>query len=200
MLSDILDDLGFGEQIIKGLSPNFTDAKIFGRAKTLKLRALKDGEDFKGIYNALHSYDSVIPNDIILVENEVGAYAYFGELNANLAIRSGAAGVVVGGNTRDSREVRQLGLPVFSKGYTCQDVRKRATMESMNKRICIEGVSVASEDLVFGDAEGIVVIPRKVEKRIMEEIFIRISNEKQILVDISQGKEVDYLVGEYGFF
>tara|TARA_R110000782_G_scaffold54571_3_gene115298 strand:+ start:4550 stop:5851 length:1302 start_codon:yes stop_codon:yes gene_type:complete len=200
MLSDILDDIGFPAQIIKNLSPNFMDAKIFGRAKTLKLRELRDGEDFKGIYNALHSYDTVIPNDIILVENEVGEFAYFGELNANLAIRSGAAGVVISGNTRDSREVRQLGLPVFSKGFTCQDVRKRATMDSMNKKICIEGVYVSPEDLVFGDAEGVVVLPKRAEKKIMAEIFLRISNEKQILVDISNGKDVDHLVKEYGFF
>ena len=198
MLSDILDDIGFPAQIIKNLSPNFMDAKIFGRAKTLKLRELRDGEDFKGIYNALHSYDTVIPNDIILVENEVGEFAYFGELNANLAIRSGAAGVVISGNTRDSREVRQLGLPVFSKGFTCQDVRKRATMDSM--KICIEGVYVSPEDLVFGDAEGVVVLPKRAEKKIMAEIFLRISNEKQILVDISNGKDVDHLVKEYGFF
>ena len=93
-----------------------------------------------------------------------------------------------------------MGLPVFSKGFTCQDVRKRATMDSMNKKICIEGVYVSPEDLVFGDAEGVVVLPKRAEKKIMAEIFLRISNEKQILVDISNGKDVDHLVKEYGFF
>jgi regulator of RNase E activity RraA/CMP-N-acetylneuraminic acid synthetase len=200
MLSDLMDDLGYHEQVIRGLEPNFSSAKFLGRAKTLKLRELHKGEDFKGIYNALNSYNTVIPNDIILVENDIPEYAYFGELNANLAIRSGASAVVVGGKTRDSREVERLGLPVFSTGYVCQDVRKRATMESMNKKIKLHGVFVHPGELVFGDAEGLVVIPKLIEKTVLKEIFKRASNEKKILVDISMGAEVQMLVKNYGFF
>lgn len=200
MLSDILDDFGLTNQIIKGLSPNFADAKFLGRAKTLKLRTLREGEDFRGIYNALHSYDTIIPNDVIVIENEAAEYAYFGELNANLAIRSGASAVVVGGKTRDSVEVKKVGLPVFSSGYTCQDVRKRATMESMNKTIKVHGVTVSPGDLIFGDAEGLVVIPKRLEKEVMEEIYKRASNEKKILIDISLGEQVASLVTNYGFF
>lgn len=200
MLSDILDDHGYSNQIIRGLFPNLPDAKMLGRANTLKLRALREGEDFRGIYHALQSYHSVIPHDIIMVENEVGQYAYFGELNANLAIRRGAVGVVVGGMTRDSADVIKLGLPVFAKGYSCQDVRKRATVESMSRRICIEGVTVNPEDLVFGDREGIVVIPRVVEAQVIEAAFKVASNEKKILIDISEGADVDKLTRDYGFF
>lgn len=200
MLSDLLDDFGYTNQVIKGLTPNFADARFLGRAKTLKLRKLQDGEDFKGIYDALHSYKTIIPNDIILVENETPDYAYFGELNANLAIRSGASAVVVGGKTRDSVEVNHVGLPVFSAGYTCQDVRKRATMDSLNKTINMHGINVSPGDLVYGDAEGIIVIPKVIEKDVINEIYKRASNEKQILVDISMGEDVESLVKNYGFF
>jgi regulator of RNase E activity RraA/CMP-N-acetylneuraminic acid synthetase len=200
LLSDLLDDFGYSSQVIKGLNPNVDGVKFLGRAKTLKLRSLKDGEDFKGIYHALNSYKTIIPNDIILVENETPDYAYFGELNANLAIRSGAAAVVVGGKTRDSQEVLKIGLPVFSSGYTCQDVRKRATTESINKKINIYGVDVNPGDLVFGDSEGVIVIPKHIEREVIEEIFKRASNEKKILVDISMGADVDSLVRNYGFF
>lgn len=200
MLSDILDDFGHGNQVIRNLAPNLPDAKMLGRANTLRLRALREGEDFRGIYQALESYRTVIPNDIIMVENEVGQYAYFGELNANLAIRCGAAGVVVGGLTRDSADVAKLGLPVFAKGYSCQDVRKRATVDSMNARICIEGVEVRPEDLVFGDREGIVVIPRAVEEAVIEAAFKAASNEKKILIDISVGADVASLTRDYGSF
>lgn len=119
LLSDILDDLNYPQQIIKGLQINIQNEKFIGRAKTLKLRALKENEDFKGIYDALYSYDTVVPGDVILVENEVSSHAYFGELTANLAIRSGAVGAVIGGMTRDSADVTQLGFPVLAKGYTC---------------------------------------------------------------------------------
>lgn len=200
MLSDLLDDFGYSDQVIKGLKPNVKDSKFLGRAKTLKLRRLKADEDFRGVYDALQSYKTVIPNDIIVIENEVPEYAYFGELNANLAIRSGASAVVVGGNTRDSSEVKSLGFPVFSTGYTCQDVRKRATTESINKKIKVNGVDVEPYDLIFGDSEGVVIIPKCIEAEIIEEIYKRASSEKNILVDISMGADVNDLMDNYGFF
>lgn len=200
MLSDIMDDLGYHQQIIKGLSPNMSGGKVLGRAKTLKLRALTDGEDFKGIYNALYSYETIVPGDVILVENETPEYAYFGELNANLAVRSGATGVIVDGMTRDSQEVITTGLPVFARGFTCQDVRKRATMESFNKTISIQGVKVAPGSLVFGDPEGVIVIPRHIEQTVINEVYKRASTEKRILADISEGVSVDDLTRDYGFF
>ncbi|MBW5445883.1 cytidyltransferase [Cohnella sp. CFH 77786] len=183
MLSDILDDLGING-VVSGYTLNLEDRKIMGRAKTLKLRALKEGEDFRGIYEALKSYSSIVNGDIIAVENECNSYAYFGELNANLAIRSGASGAIIGGMTRDSREVKSLDFPVFSKGYNCQDVRKRAIVEHMNKQISIEGVTVQPGDLIFGDRDGIVVIPRKDEKEVLRRACDTIKKERAVLLEI----------------
>lgn len=200
LLSDLLDDFGYSNQVINGLTPNFKQAKLLGRTKTLKLRKLEKGEDFKGIYKALNSYDSVVPNDIIVVENEINEFAYFGDLNANLAIRSGASGVIVGGKTRDGDEVKAAGLPVFSTGYNCQDVRKRATTEYYNKKICINGVEIEPECLIFADSEGVIVIPKKIEKEVISEVYKRAANENKILLDIATGENVQDLVNNYGFF
>ena len=200
MLSDILDDLGTPNQIINHLKPNFKQAKIFGRAKTLKLRALKEGEDFRGIYNALQSYKTIVPNDVIVIENDVNEFAYFGELNANLALRSGAAGTIVGGVTRDSAAVAKLGLPVFAEGTICRDVRGRATTESVNKPVSISGVAIKTGDLIFADSEGIVVIPRKLESQVLEVAFQTIKKESAVLLDIANGISVDELVSRNGTF
>ena len=200
ILSDLLDDLGYPNQVIKGLTPNFSGTKLLGRAKTLKLRKLNEGEDFKGIYDALYSYDTIVPDDIILVENETPEYAYFGELNANLAIRSGASGVIVNGQTRDGIEVEATGLPVFSKGYSCQDVRKRATTESFNKTIQLNGITVEPECLVFADSEGVIIIPKHIEAEVIEEVYKRTVNEKKILSEIASGVDVATLTKKYGFF
>lgn len=200
ILSDILDDLGYPEQVLKGLAPNFDGAKLLGRAKTLKLRMLDEGESFKGIYDALYSYETIVPDDIILIENEVPEYAYFGELNANLAIRSGASGVIVNGMTRDNAEVKTTGLPVFARGYTCQDVRKRATTESFNKKINLNGIVVVPDCLVFADSEGIIIIPKEIENEVIEEVYKRAANEKTILAEIASGVDVETLTKNYGFF
>jgi CMP-N-acetylneuraminic acid synthetase len=200
ILSDLLDDLGYPNQVIKGLTPNFSGAKLLGRAKTLKLRKLQEGESFKGIYDALYSYETIVPDDIILVENEAEEYAYFGELNANLAIRSGASGVIVNGKTRDGIEVAGTGLPVFSRGYSCQDVRKRATLDNFNKTINLNGISVEPECLVFADDEGVIIIPKLIENEVIEEVYKRTANEQKILSDIASGVEVSEITKKYGFF
>lgn len=147
MLSDIMDDLGC-DTTITTLSLNLRNKKLLGRAKTLKIRELNENEDFRGIYDALDSYKTIVPNDIIIVENECSDFAYFGEMNANLAIRSGAIGAIIGGKTRDTKEVADLDFPVFSTGAKCKDVRKRATLESINKKINLYGVEVYPNDFI----------------------------------------------------
>ena len=199
MLSDILDDLVVSGTILN-YSLNLNNKKILGKAKTLKLRKLHENEDYKGIYGALHSYDTIIPNDIIIVENEVPQFAYFGELNANLAIRSGASGAIIGGATRDTKEVIDLDFPVFAKGSSCKDVRKRATLESYNKVIEIEGIKIAPNDLIFGDCDGIIVIPQKHEKEIIEKALKVLKKEKNILLDIANNESIESIIKNNGFF
>jgi CMP-N-acetylneuraminic acid synthetase/regulator of RNase E activity RraA len=200
MLSDLLDDLGYPAQVLKGLTPNFKGAKLLGRAKTLKLRKLKEGEDFKGIYDALYSYETIVPDDIILIENEVPEYAYYGEINANLAIRSGASGVIINVMTSDNEEVMSTGLPVFAKGYTCQDVRKRATTESFNKTINLNGIAVEPDCLVFADSEGVIIIPKEIEKDVIDKVYSSSAIEKKILTEIANGVDVATLTQNHGFF
>ena len=201
ILSDLMDDLGLSdENIITGLQSNLPNKKIFGRANTLKLRAMKEGEDFNKIYDALSTYDTIVPNDVIVVENEISDFAYFGELNANLAIRSGAIGAIIGGKTRDNDNVKRLDFPTFSTGYVAQDVRKRAVVDTMNKPIKLYGKNINPGDLIFADNEGIAIISRKNEKLIMDEVFKRISNENHILFDIACGKNVKEIIDSYGAF
>lgn len=200
LLSDILDDLGYPNQVIKDLQLNLRHAHVLGRAKTLKLRKLEAHDRQEGIYDALQSYKTIIPDDVIVVESEASDYAYFGELNANLALRCGASAAIIGGKTRDSLEVERLGLPVFSKGVGCQDVRKRATTAYINKKITLMGVSVSPGELVFGDLEGVVVIPAEIEQQVIQAVIHRSSQEKRIISDISLGADVETLISDYGFF
>jgi regulator of RNase E activity RraA/CMP-N-acetylneuraminic acid synthetase len=200
MLSDILDDLGATRQVIKGLHCPQPMARTLGRAKTLRLRALRDGEDFRGIYRALESYQHVVPGDIIVVENEVDEHAYFGELNANLALRSGAVGAIIGGATRDSADVARLGFPVFARNTVCQDVRKRATVDYMNQPIILGDVTIHPGDLVFADSEGVIVIPRKHETEVIQRAMTTASHERKLLVDVAQGVPESELVQKFGFF
>ena len=199
ILSDILDDMEI-KGVIRGMQLNMADKKVMGRAKTLKLRLLKDGEDFTGIYDALESYNTIVPSDAIVVQNECDEYAYFGDLNANMALRAGAVGAVIGGKTRDYSAVKALNFPVFSTGYSCADVRKRATTESYNKRIIVQGIEVSPGDLIFGDNDGVVVIPQKYEDEVLKRAFESIEKEAKVRASITTGMQAKNIVGKVGAF
>lgn len=166
IFSDILGDMGI-DATIAGLIPNFANKKIFARANTLKIRALKDGEDFHGIYDGLKTYEKITPGEVIVVENDVENRAYFGELNANLAVRAGAVGTIVSSVTRDIEAVNLLDYPVFAKGYCCADVKRKATVESHQQPICIQGITINPGDLIFADQCGVVCIPHKLEREVL---------------------------------
>jgi len=199
ILSDVFDELGL-TGYIQGLLPNIPVKKVLGRAKTLHLRKLKEGEDYTGIYDALNSYRTIIPGDVIIVQNETPEYAYFGNLNANLAIRQGAVGAIVDGHTRDSKEVLDLDFPVFARGTTAKDVKGKGTVESINQPISVKGITVNPGDLIFADSEGVVVIPRAYEEKVIREALKVIQQENNILQDITLNKPVGEILDKNGYF
>lgn len=199
ILSDIMWEYE-KKSVITGLKLNLPNQKAMGRANTLKVRALKEGEDFRGIYDGLATYKKMRSGEIIVVENECAENAYFGELNCNLAIRSGAVGTIIGGVTRDANEVERLNYPVFSKGYCCSDVRGIATIDSFNQKICIEGVEINPGDLIFGDVNGIVVIPRNLEAEVLKRAIESIKTEKNVLNKIIDNNDAYSIYQEEGAF
>ncbi|PWK77739.1 CMP-N-acetylneuraminic acid synthetase [Mucilaginibacter oryzae] len=199
MLSDIMDDLGIENKVIKGMKLNIDGKKVLGRAKTLKIKE-RTPTDTNSIYDALLTYKTIVPNDIIVVENELPQYAYFGELNANLALRAGASGAIIGGMTRDHSEVNALQFPVFSKGYNCQDIKHKGTVAHYNKQVQIENVTIDHQDLIFGDGEGVIVIPQKYEAQILELSKEVIKKERKIVAEVANGVDVLTLRERHGDF
>lgn len=204
-LSDLLDDMKLekGENcgaVFPNWICNIKGRTILGRANTLRLRALKEGEDFRGIYNALASYQGISENDVIVVENELKDYAYFGDLNARLALRSGASAAIIDGATRDPKATKFLNFPVFSRKYNAADVRRRATLDYINKPIKINNTAINPGDLIFMDDCSMVVIYQKYEKEIIERVLHTFKTEKSIVNDILDGHNVDDIVDRNGAF
>lgn len=199
LLGDVCKDLG-----LKAILPPHIRAqgpyKLFGRAKTLELGPVREGESWRGIYSALDSYDFVRPGDIIVVATAVPEYAYFGELNANLAIRAGAAGAVIDGFTRDTDAVALLRFPVFARGSYCADVRMEGTVRSMNQPVRIGEVTISNNDFLFADTDGVVVIAEHSWPAVAEEAWKRIEQEWTIKMKIALGLPPREILKETGPF
>jgi len=203
VLADITKELGLHSvlpQEIGATSPG----KMLGRARTLQLVALtaedRSNERWRGIYDALESYRFVRPGCVITVANETPGRAYFGDLNATLAIRSGAVGAVIDGVTRDSRDVALLGLPVYARRSYCDDIKYEGTLGSMNMPIRIGDVPVRHDDMVFGDENGVVVIPEARWAEVEEAAWDILANEARIRIMAARGRDVEQILAECGAF
>lgn len=198
IICDVLNEFGY-DGFIGSYDANVS-RPIFGRARTLALRELQPGEDPEGIYEALHSYDRIVPGDIIVVENECTEFAYFGELNALISIREGAQGAIIDSNTRDVGKTTQFGFPVYAKGQTPNDIKEEGTVEHMHKSIKINGTNIEPRELIFADQDGAVVVPNDIEKEVIERAKEVAAQEKDVLSGISTGVPIDNLTDEYGEF
>ncbi|QIQ87140.1 hypothetical protein [Erythrobacter sp.] len=201
VLADIAKEMGIEAVLPASIVPT-SPGRFLGRAKTLRLAPVdpRDSDSWRGIYGALQSYRFVRQGDVILVENPVRERAYFGDLNANLAIRSGAVGAVIDGVTRDTGDVRALGFPVYARGSHCNDIRLEGTLRAMNRPIAIGGVAIANGDVVFADADGVVVIPRALWPEVEDAAWRTLENEARIRLSAARGTDVDEILARHGTF
>ncbi len=203
-LSDITKELGLDCTLAQEIRA-INGTRLLGRAKTLKLGALLEPkkpkkDEWKGIYKALQSYHFVRSGDVIVVSTDVPDRAYFGELNAHLALRAGAVGVLVDGFTRDIEGVRQLELPVFARGAWCNDIKYEGTTIGMNERVMVGGVSVANNDVVYADHDGAVIVPSERWDEVLSIAIDTVMNESRIRLGAALGKPIEDLIESYGYF
>lgn len=203
LYSSLLADISKDRKISTLLPPGFqrvSGRSVLGIAKTLELKRLSEGDDWHGIYDALSTYDFVRPGDVIVVHSEVQDAAYFGDLNANIALRSGAVGAVVDSFTRDSRALNDLEFSVFAKGIYSHDIKYEGTVAAMNRPIQIGGVTINNGDYIFADDDGVVAIPREIWPSIVDEAMASLKKEFDIRYSIMMGQDVSSVLKDHGAF
>lgn len=205
ILADICKETGWG----RVLQPEFrrvAGGNILGYVKTLGLAELPDsekamrGDGWKGIYRALDSYQFIRPGDVIVVSTDIGSRAYFGDLNAHLAIRAGAAGAIIGGYTRDTPAMNRLGFNVFARGSYCDDIKYEGTVHSLNQPVRVGDVEVCNNDIIYADDDGIIVIPSENWDNVKREAWKSLQREAAIRLSVLEGKHVDDILGRHGTF
>ncbi len=199
LIADICKDRGL--KVL--LPPKFrrvSGRSVLGIAKTLELRKLKKGDDWKGIYTALGTYNFIRPGDVIVVKNDVKDKAYFGDLNANIAIRSGAMGAVVDSYTRDSVELNGLEFSVFAHGINCDDIKYEGTVHAMNRPVTIGEVTINNGDYIYADDDGVLAVPKALWPEIRDEAMATLKKEFDIRHAIIMGEDVGKVLNIHGAF
>jgi regulator of RNase E activity RraA len=174
------DAMGRTGAMSAALRPLFEGARLCGPAVTVELEVGSNA----GVVRAL---DDVRPGDVVVVDGRGHTdSAVWGGLVCALARRRGAEGAVIDGSIRDSAEQRALRFPVFCRGVTPAGPPKPAT-DRVNVTIRCGGVQVEPGDVILGDDDGVVVIPRARTADVLRRSQELLAREEESLALIERG-------------
>jgi len=194
ILSDIVDSLGLKRRAMRPFVRPLDEAQVMvGRARTglyMPAYALRDGENPYEVEIAL--VDDLQPQEVVVLacNGPTERIAPWGELLTTAAQVRGAAGCVTDGLVRDVRQIRAMGFPVFHGGIGPLDTKGRARMVDRDVRVECGGVSIDPGDLVFGDVDGVVVIPRSHEHAVMDLALEKVRGEDNTRDALLQGESL----------
>lgn len=157
-ISDALDRLGIAGQClgIKPLDPRF---RLCGRALTMRTIPVSVERGTVGDY-----IDDVETGRVIVIDNGGRPDAtVWGDILTLVAHRRGIAGTVIDGHCRDITRSLELGYPIYSRGWSMRTGKDRVQLDGFNVPVSIGDARVSPDDLLSGDANGVVVVPRERE-------------------------------------
>jgi regulator of RNase E activity RraA len=182
-ISDALDRLGIAGQClnIKPLDPRF---RLTGRAFTILYGPAGNPPGTVGDY-----IDEVEAGRVIVLDNGGRENAtVWGDILTWVAHRRGVAGTVIDGACRDTSLCRELGYPVYSRSYSMRTGKDRVQVDAMNVVVNIGDARVAPGDLLRGDADGVLAIPRAHEDAVLAAAEEIDAIEQQIRAAVNEGR------------
>jgi 4-hydroxy-4-methyl-2-oxoglutarate aldolase len=202
VLSDLLDEFGLREQAMRPfIRPLDEQLPLFGRARTgiyMNVFEIPEGDNPYEVEIAL--VDDLKPGDVAVLacDGPTDRIAPWGELLSTAARCRGAVGCVTDGLVRDIRAIRKMNFPVFHGGIGPLDSKGRAKMMAMDVPVKCGGVLVHSGDLIFGDADGVVVIPQAMAEKVIAAATAKISTENSTRAELEQGLLLMDVYKKYG--
>jgi regulator of RNase E activity RraA len=198
VVGDILDAAGYWHQFLpQAVRPLREDMKVVGRAMPV-LIADAWGPRRDPFGRLTEALDQIEPGEIYLATGGSRNCAAWGEILTATARTRGGAGAVLDGYHRDTRQVLEQNWPVFSRGAWAQDAGVRSIVIDYRCPIEIDGVRVRPGDLVFGDMDGVLVVPREAEAEAITRALEKARGEKTVRREIEAGASSTEAFRKYG--
>jgi len=201
VLSDVLDAAGRRSQAMRpGIRLLDESLKLAGRARTglyMDVYHVQPGENPYEL--EIRLVDDLKPDDVVvLAAGASGRIAPWGELLSTACRARRAAGCVTDGLVRDVRAIRAMQFPVFAGGIGPLDTKGRGKVMAIDVPVECGGVVVQSGDLVFGDADGVVVVPRDIEGEILRAAVEKVSGEDRTRAALERGEKLADVFARHG--
>ena len=199
VICDALDQVGCRDQAMRAdIRPVYPEAVVVGRAVTMQ--SVDVYEDKENIYDTeIAAVDSLQPGNVIVASTQESTRTcLWGELLSTAALGRGAHGAVIDGYTRDIRMIQSMSFPVFSTGMYPVDSAGRGMVTDYNCPIICGGINVHPGDIVLGDYDGVIVIPRSVEKEAIERAIKKVEGENVTREELRKGATLRQVYDKYG--
>ncbi len=189
ILSDSMDAAGLRHQVLEDrLAPVTAGLRCLGRATTMRFEPSEVVDPDDPYAAAIDFIDGVSAGQVVIISTDSSnASGFWGELFSAAAIGARAAGVVTDGNLRDTDKIIGLGFPAFSRSRRPIDYRGRMQVTATDVEVTVGGVSICPGDLVMADDDGVVVIPRAHEERVLALARERAGRESTVLTELLAG-------------
>jgi regulator of RNase E activity RraA len=165
---------GFRHTYLAGVTPINPHVRMAGEAATVRfVPAREDLASFDAVatseYPQRKAIDEILPGQVLVLDcRGISSAAAAGEiLMARIKVR-GAAGAVTDGAMRDYSAIRKMDFPVYSQGMAAPAHVHRHLAVDMNVPIGCADVLVMPGDIMVGDDEGVVCVPRQVAEKVAQ--------------------------------
>lgn len=193
-VSDAMDKLGIPGQAA-GIRPVGPGQTMCGPAFTVRYRPVADVGETVGDY-----IDDVPAGHVVVIDNRGRTdCTVWGDILTETASTRGVAGTVVNGISRDSLASISARYPLFSCGTWMRTGKDRVTVDALNVPVTLGGVDVVPGDVVFGDTDGVVVVPAERLSEVVELAESIDAVEERIRVAVRSGARLDRARADLGY-
>lgn len=204
LVYDTLEEFGYPDQALsQGIKPLERAMKIAGPAFTVRGSNSPSREKKE---TGLEMIESLWPGCVCVYDtgNDYVA-AHWGEITSTAARGQGCVGTVIDGGVRDSDYVIKMGYPVFSRYQTPVEAFGRFDIIEWEKPINLAGatsqrVAINPGDYVFGDLDGIVIVPSDLIMKVLEEAESRFETESKVREALKAGGKPLEVFRKFGVF
>jgi regulator of RNase E activity RraA len=205
VIGDVMDAAGLTRQFlppeVRALDPGIV---VAGRAMpVLQADCCGDTIGHTGATDSFgllfRALDELRPGEMYVCAGASPRYALWGGLMSTRARSLGAVGAVMDGFHRDTHEIRTLGFPVFSLGSYAQDQRLRGRV--IDFRCALEfrnGTRVHPGDVIVGDVDGVLVIPKDYVADVIDQAVTKVSREASVREMILRGESTESIFDQTG--
>jgi regulator of RNase E activity RraA len=196
LVGDTLDKMGYVHQFLSPqIKPLDTSMVVIGRAMpVIEADAFEEvpektknpvmAKPFGIMFEAL---DDLKKDEVYICSGSSYSYAIWEGLSSTRAIKLRAAGAVLDGYSRDTDEILKLGFPTFSVGTYAQDQGCRGKVIDFRIPIEFNGIRVNPGDIIFGDRDGVIIVPGEAEKETFEGAIEKARGEKLVKEALEEG-------------